>query len=270
MTLNESKEYLKKKEHFSFSDFELLLKVLRSPEGCPWDQEQTHKSIRKNFIEETYEAIEAIDTNNSLLLREELGDVLLQIGLHACMAAENGEFTIHDVLDDECKKMIQRHPHVFGETKLNTAGEVLNTWDGIKVKEKKQKSVTDTMESISKALPALMLADKVGHKAAKVGFDFPTPQESLKKVKEELQEVEEALEENNREAIAEEFGDLLFSVVNSARLAGVDSEEVLYKACNKFIKRFSKVEQMVAAQNSKMTDLSLNELDILWEQAKKM
>lgn len=216
-----------RKEKYGFNDLVDIMKILRSPDGCPWDRVQTHESIRQDFIEETYEAIEAIDTNDTELLREELGDVMLQVVFHSVMEEEKGSFDISDVCDEVCKKLIIRHPHVFSDTIADTPEEVLKNWDKIKMNTKSQKSQSEVLASVSKALPALMYSQKIQKKAAKVGFDFENTEDTLMKVEEELSELKTAIKNNDEENMSEELGDLLFSVVNVARFINVNSEKAL-------------------------------------------
>lgn len=258
----------KEKEIYGFEDLVAIMELLRAPGGCPWDIEQTHKSIRNNLIEETYEAIEAIDTDNAALLREELGDVLLQVVFHSRISEEAGDFSVGDVIDEVCKKLIVRHPHVFGDVIAETSETVLKNWDEIKKSRKNQTTQKQVMDSISASLPALIRADKIGKKAAKVGFDFPSIHGALEKVTEETQEVSCALRENNPEHIKEEIGDLLFAVVNLARKAGVDSEEALYNANNKFVCRFGKVENLASQRGIEMKAENIEELDKIWQEIK--
>ncbi len=257
-----------RKSKYDFYDFVEIMKILRSPDGCPWDRVQTHESIRANFIEETYEAIEAIDTKNTELMREELGDVMMQVVFHALMEEEVGSFNIDDVCDEVCKKLIVRHPHVFSDTIADTPDEVLKNWDKIKMDTKSQKSQSEVLASVSKALPALMYSQKVQHKAAKVGFDFEKTDDALYKVNEELSELRDAIEKNDTENMSEELGDLLFSVVNVARFIKVDSEKALYDATLKFTDRFSKVEMLCKERGINMAEASITELDSLWDEVK--
>lgn len=256
------------KPNYGFDDLIEIMKILRAPGGCPWDREQTHKSIRQNFIEETYEAIEAIDTEDRELLKEELGDVLLQVVFHSEMESEKGSFDINDVCDGICKKLIVRHPHIFADVKADTADEVLKNWDNIKMKTKSQKTQSDAMDSVSKSLPSLMRSEKLQKKAAKVGFDWPDVNGALQKVEEETQELKQAIENQDKENMAEELGDLLFSVVNVSRFIKVDSEEALYYACDKFTKRFRKVENLAKERNVSIESASLSQLDSLWDEVK--
>lgn len=258
----------KQKETYDFDDLVEIVTLLRAPGGCPWDREQTHQSIRKNFIEEVYEAIEAIDTNNSDLLREELGDVLLQIALHCEMEREAGNFDIHDVCDELCKKLIVRHPHVFGDVSASDSEQALASWDAVKMKTKSQTTYTEAMRSISKALPSLMRGEKVQKKAAKVGFDWAGPEGAMLKLSEECNELKVAIELGNRENQVEEIGDVLFTVVNVARLLSIDSEHAMELACEKFIDRFGMVEQLAAERGIDMKEAPLSQLDSLWEEVK--
>lgn len=242
--------------------------MLRAPGGCPWDREQTHKSIRQNFIEETYEVIEAIDTEDKELLKEELGDVLLQVVFHSEMESEVGSFDINDVCDGICKKLIVRHPHIFADVKADTTDEVLSNWDKIKMQTKSQKTQSDAMDSVSKSLPSLMRSEKLQKKAAKVGFDWPDVSGALQKVEEETQELKKAIEDGDKKGMEEELGDLLFSVVNVSRFLKVDSEEALYHACDKFTNRFRMVEALAKERGIAMESAPLSLLDSLWDEVK--
>lgn len=260
---------LNSKQSFSFDDFRLLVEVLRHERGCPWDREQTHKSIRKNMLEEAYEAAEAIDLEDSALLCEELGDVMLQTLLHSSISSANGGFGIDDVITGICKKLIVRHPHVFGEIKVSGTGEVLSNWESIKQQTKGNKTATESIASISSALPALVRAHKIGQKAAKHNFDFASAEDALVKAEEEIKELREAITNNDYDNIEEEAGDLLLAVVNTARLAGVDSEEALHKANKKFCKRFSLVEELAINDGALLKDKSAEEMLELWENVKE-
>lgn len=258
------------KENYDINDLVDIVEILRSPEGCPWDREQDHKSIRRDFLEETYEVIEAINKDDRDGLLEELGDVLLQVVFHTQIEREKSSFELSDVADGICKKMIERHPHVFGNVNAETSEQVLENWDVIKKHTKKQKSQTDSMLSIPREFPALMRADKVQKKAAKVGFDWDSVDGAFEKVSEELQELKEAVLMGVVDNAREELGDLLFSVVNVSRFIKVDSEEALTGATDKFIDRFSKVEEMAKEQGLDMKETSLEELDKLWDKAKQV
>ncbi|HOJ47618.1 MAG TPA: nucleoside triphosphate pyrophosphohydrolase [Bacillota bacterium] len=259
---------LKSKERYGFDDLCRIMALLRSENGCSWDREQTHKSIRKNLIEETYEVIEAIDREDFVLMREELGDLLLQVVFHAQMAKEEAQFDIGGVIDELCKKLIIRHPHVFGDVSVSGSAEVLKNWDAIKYKTKKVKTSAEAMNSISPALPALMRAHKIGEKGAKIGFDFDDSADALTKVKEEVAEVEEAIKTGSKERIGEEIGDLLLAVVNVARLSKVDAEEALYRANEKFIERFAEVEKNAVEQGIDIASADRETKEALWKRSK--
>lgn len=258
------------KEKYNFYDLVEIVKKLRAPGGCPWDMEQDHHSIRQNFIEEVYEAIEAIDSEDTELLKEELGDVLLQVVFHAEMESEKNSFDIDEVSDDICKKLIIRHPHVFSNVKADTTDQVLKNWDAIKMKTKSQNSQSEVLKGISRSLPSLMRSQKIQQKAAKVGFDWDSVDGAMDKLDEELLELREAIKENDSTHIEEELGDVLFSTVNIARFVHTDSEKALYNACEKFIRRFSKMEKLANEKKIKMDEADLTTLDELWEQAKQM
>lgn len=256
------------KGSYDIHDLLEIMDLLRAPGGCPWDREQTHESIRKNFIEETYEVVEAIDNADGGLLKEELGDVLLQVVFHAKIEQEQGTFDFGGVCDAVCKKLIYRHPHIFGDVKADTADKVLRNWEDLKKKEKHQESQTQVLRSVSRVLPALMRSEKVQHRAARVGFDYPGVQWAMKDLRSEVEELREAMDGGGPEEICEELGDLLFSTVNVARFVGTDPEEALTKACDKFISRFEKVEQMAQERNVDMSRADIDLLDNLWREAK--
>lgn len=266
----QSRTLFEMKENYSFYDLVNIMDLLRSPQGCPWDREQTHQSIRKNLIEETYEVIEGIDNEDTGLLKEELGDLLLQVVFHSRMANEEQQFDIDDVCDGICKKLIRRHPHIFGDVVVADSGQVLDNWDKIKRDEKQQISTAETLEHIFKGMPALMRAQKVQSKAAKAGFDWENVDGAMDKLFEETAELKNAMADADKLAVADEAGDLLFSYVNVMRFAGVDSEEVLSRATDKFIGRFKNVEKMVVADGLDMSALSIERLDEYWERAKKL
>lgn len=253
-------------QKYDFDDLVEIVTVLRSNGGCPWDKEQTHKSLRRDFIEETYEVIEAIDTEDPKLLREELGDVMLQVVFHADIEHEEGRFDINDVANDICVKLIHRHPHVFGELKLDNSADVLENWDKIKGVEKQRNTLTDKLRSIPPMLPALMRAQKVGKKAS--FFDFETTEAVYDKLYEEISEVKEAAESGKSDAVMEEMGDLLLTVTSLARKLGVDSEQALFNATNKFIDRFEKVENAVLEQGKRVENMTMAELDEVWDSIK--
>ena len=241
----------KQKEKYDINDLLEIMRLLRAPGGCPWDAQQTHMSIRKNLIEETYEVIEAIDKDDKELMTEELGDLLMQVVFHAQMEQEAGNFDFGDVTDGVCKKLIERHPHVFGEVEVSGVGDVLNNWDAIKRRSKGQKKGSEPMLSIPRELPALMRATKI-----------------QQKVLEEAKELSEAIESGDKEHISEELGDLLFSAVNVSRFVKCDAEEALTAASDKFIARFIRVEQLARERGIDMESAPLEKLDELWDEAK--
>ena len=256
------------KEYYRISDLVDIVKLLRGAGGCPWDREQTHKSIKSDFIEETCEVIEAIDLEDTDLLREELGDVLLQVVFHCRIEEETGSFTFDDVCDEICKKLIIRHPHVFGDVTANNTEQVLKNWDAIKMETKGQERYTDTLTSVAKSLPALMRAQKVGKRAMRAGMDFRCAEDAVACIGNEKAELDAAIANNDKANIEEEIGDLLFSCVNAARHLGVDAELALKAATEKFIERFSVTENLVSADELDMKELPIEELDIYWAKAK--
>ena len=255
-------KYLLEKGEYSFDDLVLIVMILRGEGGCPWDIEQTHKSLRRDFIEETYEVIEAIDTENPVLLREELGDVLLQIVFHADIEREEGRFDISGVANDICAKLIHRHPHVFGEVEVKDKDEVLRNWDKIKGVEKQRVTHTDKLRSIPPMLPALMRAQKVGKKAS--FFDFGTTEEVIAKLYEETYEVKEAYAKGDAASIEEEIGDLFLTVTSLCRKLHVDAEVAMNKATNKFIDRFEMVENATIARGLDIEKTPMAVLDEIW------
>lgn len=256
-----------KKTRYNYDDLLEIMKLLRSENGCPWDREQNHESIRNNFIEETYEAVEAIDNGDLGLLREELGDVLLQVVFHARIEEEAGNFDIEDVVDGICKKLVVRHPHIFGDVNVSGSDEVLVNWDKIKLETKGIKSQTQSMVEVAKSLPSLVRAQKIQQKAAKVGFDWKSIDGALDKIDEEAMELRHAV---GTEKATEELGDLLFAAVNAARFIGADAEESLYRANEKFVSRFRYVEESAAAAGKSLTSMSLLEMDRLWDEKKRI
>lgn len=256
------------KSKYDVYDLAEIVKVLRGENGCPWDMVQTHESIRKDFLEEVYEVLEAIDMKSSEMLKEELGDVLLQVVFHCEIENENSVFDLDDVADDVCKKLIVRHPHVFGDVTVKDTDEVLANWDSIKQKTKGQESYTETLESVPKVFPALMRGQKLGKRASRARMDFRDIKDAFESLKSEVCELEEALEENSAGNFEEELGDLLFSCCNVARLKGIDAEEALQKANEKFTERFRRVEEMVRLDGIDMKSLGINELECYWQKAK--
>ena len=269
MNFEEEKKMLLAKKQYDTADLVVLLQVLRDPEnGCPWDRIQTHHTIRNDFIEETYEAIEAIDTDNPVLLREELGDVLLQVAFHAGIEEDAGRFDFEDVVDALCKKLIYRHPHVFGNEAVTDADDVLVTWNRQKNLEKTERvTVTDQLNAVPKMLPALVRAAKVGKRAS--CFDFPDASSVMDKLREESAEVEDAVRSGDEEQIFEEIGDLLLTVTSLARKLHVNPEEALYRATDKFIARFEKIENEVLAMGKVPSELSVSALDAIWDSVKQ-
>ena len=251
---------------YTVDDLRKIIALLRSDQGCPWDKEQTHESIRRNFLEETYEACEAIDSGDVDLLREELGDVLTQVIFHARIEEEAGHFNLDDVADRTCKKLIFRHPHIFGNTKADNADEVTLAWDELKRREKQHETITESMEAVAKSLPATWRAEKIQAKAKKVGFDWPDVTGALDKLREETSELQEAIAKQS--GIEEEVGDLLFSAVNIARMLDIDPEDALHKTSNKFIRRFDYLEQRALKQGQTLTDMSLDEMEALYQEGK--
>lgn len=258
-----------KKERYGLNDLMDVMHRLRAPGGCPWDAEQTHKSLRSSLIEETYEVLDAIDREDLTALEEELGDLLLQVVFHAVIEEERGEFAIRDVITGLVDKLVYRHPHVFGSVEVENADEVKTNWETLKQKEKHQNTVADAMNSVPASFPALIRSAKIQKKAAHIGFDWDTPFQALEKVYEEAGEVDEALKNGNIAEITDETGDLLFACVNVARLSKVDAELALKQATDKFMGRFIKMEKLILSENKVLSDMDLDEMDIYWERVKK-
>ena len=251
------------KPRYGMDDLLQIMEALRAPDGCPWDREQTHRSIRQNMLEEAYEAAEAIDRADMENLKEELGDVLLQVVFHACMAREEGAFSFDDVVDGICQKLVFRHPHVFGAVDARDPEGALAAWDAQKRREKGQRTTGDAMDSVARALPALTRAAKLQDKARKAGFDWTSSLQALDKLAEEQEELRQALREGTN--VEEELGDLLFAAVKVGRFAGVDGEQALQGACEKFIRRFRRVEELA---DRPMAGMDVQELEELWRRAK--
>lgn len=258
------------KERYNIDDLIQLITVLRAPNGCPWDREQTHESIKKNFIEETYEVIEAINKKDAKGLKEELGDILLQVALHSEMERERGTFDFNDVVNDICHKLVIRHPHVFGDVIAENEKEALNSWDNIKLKTKGIKNQSESMAMIPRELPALMRAQKVQSKAAKAGFDWDNAAGAFDKLFEEINELKIALKQCCQKDIEDEFGDVLFSCVNIARFLDLDCEQVLTASTDKFINRYTLLEKLARDKGIVMKEASVDELDRLWINAKEI
>lgn len=258
------------KENYSIGDLLDIVRLLRSEGGCPWDREQTHESIRSDFLEETCEVLEAIDLEDTALLREELGDVLLQVVFHTRIEEEQNNFNFDEVCDEVCKKLIIRHPHVFGEVVADTSDEVLKNWDSIKMETKGQETYTDTLKSVANTLPALMRAQKVGKRAMRAGMDFRCAEDAVACIAAEKAELDKAIQNNDTANMEEELGDLLFSCVNAARHLGIDAEQALRTSTDKFIRRFSITEELVRNDSLDMKELPIEELDIYWDKAKNI
>ncbi|MGG4096728.1 nucleoside triphosphate pyrophosphohydrolase [Paenibacillus lautus] len=257
----------------TFARLHEIVGILRSPEGCPWDREQTHESIRKNLIEETYEVLETIDEDDPEHMQEELGDLLLQIMLHSQMEEELGTFTVYDVIQALNDKLIFRHPHVFGESSAKDAESALQNWEQMKAEEKRRKGLSpekaSALDGIPRDLPALMKAYKLQKKASKVGFDWDNIEGVFQKIEEELGELRQAVTEGQSdEDTALELGDLLFAVSNAARFIGADPEEALSRTNRKFVSRFSYIEEHLAAQGKTLQESTLDEMEALWQAAK--
>lgn len=255
------------KPSYNFQDLQEIVGILRHPGGCAWDMEQTHASIRRNFLEEAYEVAEAIDEGSTEHLKEELGDVLLQVVFHTSIEEDAGRFDLDAVADGICKKLIYRHPHVFGDVSVSSTGEILSNWEELKQKEKGQATQADAVDAVARSLPALWRAEKMKKKAAKAGFDWRDVSGALDKLSEELEELRAAIAQGTN--VAEELGDLLFSAVNVARFVDADPEGALHGATDKFIARFRRVEEQAAQAGRSLEGMSLEELDRLWERAKE-
>lgn len=252
----------------NYKNLEELISViakLRAPDGCPWDREQTHQTLRPNMLEEAYEAVDAIDENDMAHLKEELGDVLLQVLLHSQIASEHGDFNIEDVAKELKDKLIHRHPHVFGEVKVKNAQEVKKNWDILKAEEKTERK--SVMDGISRSQAALMSAQKISKRAVKVGFEWPNEESLYDCFYSEVEEFKQAKTEQDKEHMEEEFGDILFAAVNLARWNKIDAEQALLKANKKFEKRFRKIEELATKP---LNEYSFEEYDKLWKQAKSL
>lgn len=250
-----------------YENLEELIAViakLRAPDGCQWDREQTHSTLKPNMLEEAYEAVDAIDDNDMVHLKEELGDVLLQVVLHAQIAEEEGAFNIEDVAKGIKDKLIHRHPHVFGDVKVNSTKDILDNWEKLKQEEKRHRK--SAMDGISKAQSALMSAQKISKKAVKTGFEWPDESSLYDCIYSEFEEFKAAEQEGSREHMEEELGDILFAVVNLARWNKIDAEQALLKSNKKFMTRFRKMEELATKP---LTEYSFEEFDNLWKLAKK-
>lgn len=259
-------EHFEFKEHYTVSDLRQIVRILRAPDGCPWDSVQTHQSIRRNFIEETLEACEAIDREDPVLLREELGDVLFQVLFHASIEEDAGHFDLDDAADTTCKKMIFRHPHVFGTEHFEGLEPELARWEELKRQEKGQETYSDTLDAVARTLPGLWRAEKIQKKAAKAGFVWPDTAAAMKKLREETGELDAAVTQASN--IEEELGDVLFAAAGVAVQAGLDPEECLRKTCEKFITRFSRMEELAQQAGTPLDTLPPQEQLSLWDNTK--
>ena len=255
-------------ERYSFQDLNRIMALLRQPGGCPWDREQTHESIRRNVLEEAYEVCEAIDEGSPEHLCEELGDLLMQVILHASMAKDEGAFDMDAIADMACKKLVHRNTHVFGAVAADTPEKVLENWDAIKRADRAQQTAASAMDGVSHGLPGLMRSEKIQNKAAKLGFDWPAVGGAMDKLREEVGELQEGIDAGDVENIKEELGDVLFSAVNVARFYKLDSEELMHAACGKFIRRFRYVEEGAAKLGRRLEDMSLEEMEEIYQQGR--
>ncbi len=254
---------------YTIDDLINIVAHLRAPDGCPWDRVQTHDSIKKDLIEESYEAIDALDNGTDKDFANELGDILLQVVFHSQLGKERGAFDFGDVLDEICTKLITRHTHVFGDVKVDGTAEALANWEKNKKKEKGLGTYTEVLKDVPKHYPALMRAKKVQKKAAGVGFDWTEIDSVYEKLYEEIDEVKEASKSGDSKKVEEEFGDLLFAAVNLSRFLKVDAETALASGCTKFVNRFEKMENLAISRGQDFATLSLEEMDSLWNEAKK-
>lgn len=252
-----------------FERFLRTVDALRDPGGCPWDREQTHRSLRPYLVEETYEVLQAIDEGDDEQLKSELGDVLLQVALHARIAREEGRFDINDVCRAITDKLIRRHPHVFGNVEVDGVDEVLSNWEAIKAAEKKDSAPESALDGVPRSLPALLLALEVSKKAARQGFEWPNLDGVLDKMMEEIGELREAIAGGRVEEVESEIGDLLFTIVNVARWMGVDPEQTLRDTVRRFSARFRAMEDRARASGRQLTGMSPEEWEELWQSAKR-
>ena len=255
-----------RKARYDYADLLEIIRLLRSEDGCPWDKVQTHRSIRRGLLEEAYEAAEAIDNDDSVLLREELGDVLMQVVFHADIESDAGRFTMDDVCDGVVKKLLFRHPHVFGDGREDSPESVLVSRDTLQRQPPGPQPVADSLDAVARSLPGLWRAEKLQKKASAAGFEWPDVQGALAKLEEEVSELRRAVEDGGN--VPDELGDVLFAAVKVGRFCGCDPEDAVNGACEKFIRRFRAVEEGAAAQGREVSQLTLEEMTALWNGAK--
>ncbi len=256
------------KDRYDLQDYIALVARLRAKDGCPWDQVQTHESLRRSMLEEAYECVEALEEGDLAHMREELGDVLLQVLFHADIEREAGNFDIDDIADAACKKLVYRHPHVFGDVSADTPDKVLDTWEAVKRKERAQSTTASAMDTVPKGLPALWRAEKIQNKAAKAGFDWPDVSGAMDKLREEVGELQQGIDADDLENIAEELGDVIFSAINVARFYKLDPEMLMHKSCEKFIRRFRYMEEGAAKAGKQLEAMTLEEMDAIYQQGR--
>jgi len=257
------------RDRYTVDDLVALMELLRSEDGCPWDREQTHSSIRKNVIEEAYEVADAIDKGDPISLCEELGDLLLQVVFQSQMSREEGTFTFDDVADGICKKLVLRHPHIFSDVNADGSQEVLNIWEEVKKKEKGQETATETLRAVPSSFPALMRSQKVQSRAARTGFKYPDTSMVWETLRSEIEELDMAVKEGNTDSCTEELGDVLFSVVQLSRMLDIDAEQALQLSCDKFIGRFSVLEKLAQDKHISLGNAAVPQLLDLWREAKE-
>lgn len=265
-----SKRTTTPQKRYTFDDLTAIMKRLRSPGGCPWDRKQTHRSLLPYLLEESYEVIDSVNRRNMNDLREELGDVLLQVVFHSQLADERGKFDIADVVDRICRKLIVRHPHVFTKTKRLSADQVLDNWEKIKLAEpKKKRRKHGVLSGVPKTLPSLLRAFRIQEKTSRFGFDWKNPVQVFAKVREEVRELRQSLKEKRKPEIEHELGDLFFALVNLSRHLDIDPENALAKTNQRFIRRFEYIEKTLPKSGKDVTTASLKEMDALWDEAKE-
>jgi MazG family protein len=254
---------------YDFNEFMNIIRQLRSENGCPWDREQTHDSLKTCMIEECYEVIDAINQEDVLNLREELGDVLLQVALHSAIAEEQNEFCVEDVIQEVSEKMIRRHPHVFQDVEVKDSGEVIRNWEEIKRNEKKEQSVSESIQKIPKAFPSTIRAEKVQKKAAKAGLEFEDYDQVLSNIYEKLNDLKKIGENKDLNQFDDKIGDLMFSIVNLSRFLQINAENSLTNATDKFINRFVGIERVINGESKDLSKMSIDEFNALWGRAKE-